>query len=95
MTAAEHLYRRGDGAVLGAVDLAQCLPIHPTELTEWLWPISLVEDWLLHASDDALAELAHFLGTAACGPTPAQVTEHLGRTALALHRLIAVTGNNT
>lgn len=35
-------------------------PLDPVEAGEWADLVGLVEDWLLHASDDTLADLAQF-----------------------------------
>jgi hypothetical protein len=37
--------------------------LDPLEAEDLAWLVALVEDWLLHASDETVAELAHF-----CGP---------------------------
>ncbi|MGH3095190.1 MAG: hypothetical protein ACRDMV_04225 [Streptosporangiales bacterium] len=87
-----HAYRRCDGARMTAADLAASVPIHPGELEELAWPIDLVEDWLLHASNDTRTELGAFLIDLTghhLGLGPAAVIEQLGQASLTLHRLIS------
>lgn len=83
-------YRRCDGARFSTAELAGCVLIHPSELEELVWGIDLVEDWLLHTSDETLADLACFLNHSCYRPAPevADITTHLGRASVMLHRLI-------
>lgn len=51
--------------------------VHVTELAEWAWLLSRIEDWLLHAHDDTIADWADFAGP--CGARIGDVTDLLGR----------------
>ncbi|MEU4234475.1 hypothetical protein AB0F17_60235 [Nonomuraea sp. NPDC026600] len=77
-------YQRRDGTLLNATDLAECLPIHPTELHDLAWLTSLMEDWLLHCGDNVLADLAAFHRSC----DTAYIIDELGTQALKLHRLL-------
>lgn len=76
-------YRRRDGALLSAADLAQSQPLHTGELQELAHLVTLLEDWLLHTGDDVrddLADFNHPHGIAA-------IIEDLGTWSVKLHRL--------
>ena len=59
--------------------------VHVDELDEWAWLLGRVEDWLLHASDETIADWAAF-----CGPAGAPIddlTDLLGRWSVRMHNL--------
>ena len=59
-------------------------PVHVDDLEDWADLVGLIEDWLLHASDETLAELADF------GPTRRPVDpliRDLGALCVRLRRL--------
>lgn len=59
-------------------------PVHVEDLDEWADLVGLIEDWLLHASDETLAELADF----GSSPRPAEpVIAELGALCVQLRRL--------
>jgi hypothetical protein len=64
-------------------------PLHPDEAAEWADLVGTVEDWLLHASDDTLADLGEFLHRP--GVTRAVVSE-LGNIVCRLRQLAQETG---
>ncbi len=46
------------------------------ELNEWAWLLGRIEDWLLHAHDETIADWAEFSGP--CGTCIDDVTDMLG-----------------
>lgn len=89
-------YYRCDGVRLTTADLAETVPIHPCELDELVWPIDVIEDWLLHASDDTITDLGEFIRSARTrNMDPAAVIEALGNNSVTLHRLIEGARPNT
>ncbi|WP_433432934.1 hypothetical protein [Nonomuraea sp. CA-141351] len=86
----EGCYQRADGAVLSDADLAECRPLHRDELRDLAWLLGLLEDWLLHTSDDVRADLATFPGPSRHTidrHTIDDLIDHLGTQAVKLHRL--------
>ena len=63
-------------------------PLHPAEADDYADLLRLIEDWLLHASDDTLAELAEF---APGSFRPAAIIAELGRVTLRLRQLAEPT----
>jgi hypothetical protein len=51
--------------------------VHVEELDEWAWLLSRIEDWLLHAHDETIADWAQFVGP--CGEDIDDVIDALGR----------------
>lgn len=52
-------------------------PVHTGELDDWAWLLGRIEDWLLHADHDTVADWARFAGP--CGQDLADVSDALGR----------------
>jgi hypothetical protein len=50
--------------------------------------LGVIEDWLLHASDETLAELADFACHEPYGPAVAELIDELGWHQVALRRLL-------
>lgn len=63
-------------------------PLHPIEADDYADLVRLIEDWLLHASDETLAELAEF---APGSFRPDAIIAQLGRAALPLRQLAEAT----
>jgi hypothetical protein len=62
-------------------------PVHVDELDQWAWLLGRVEDWLLHAHDETVADWAQFAGPQ--GQDIADVTDALGRTSVRMRDLAA------
>lgn len=60
-------------------------PVHLDELDEWAWLIARIEDWLLHAGDDTIADYHEFTGHR--GPGVDDVTYTLGRMVVRMRNL--------
>jgi len=74
----------------GADDDPDFVRVHREELDEISWTIGLIEDWLLHTTDDVYADLAAFAGH---GPftRPADlhgrlIARHLGNHTITISR---------
>ncbi|MEX2621779.1 MAG: hypothetical protein WD250_16300 [Egibacteraceae bacterium] len=59
--------------------------VHVEELDHWAWLLGRIEDWLLHAGEDTIADWAAFAGP--CGEDIDEVTDTLGRATVRLHDL--------
>ncbi len=64
--------------------------VHVEELDEIAWTLGLIEDWLLHTTDDVYADLAAFAGNGAF-TRPAQrhgrlIARHCGDHVITIHR---------
>jgi hypothetical protein len=63
-------------------------PLHPGEADDYADLLRLIEDWLLHASDETLAELAEF---APRSFRPDAIVAELGRVTRRLRQPAEVT----
>ena len=59
--------------------------VHVEELGEWAWLLGRVEDWLLHAHHETVADWAQFAGP--CGEGIDEVTDTLGRATVRMRDL--------
>lgn len=59
--------------------------VHVEELDEWAWLLGRVEDWLLHAHAETIADWARFAGP--CGEDIGEVTDTLGRATVRMRDL--------
>jgi hypothetical protein len=80
-------YRRCDGAVLSAADLAEAVPLHVGELDNLAQLITLIEDWLRFADDDVHDALAHFACAGGGRRSAADLIDELGHAAVGLDRM--------
>jgi hypothetical protein len=80
-------YERCDGALLTTADLAESVPLHVGELEELAHLAGLIEDWLLFASDEVLAELTDFARSGGGHTTAATLTADLGTASARLARM--------
>jgi hypothetical protein len=63
-------------------------PLHPAEADDYADLLTLIEDWLLHASDETLAELAEFAPRTL---RPDAIIAELGRVSVRLRQLAEAT----
>lgn len=59
--------------------------VHAEELDHWAWLLGRIEDWLLHAHDDTIADWAGFAGPR--GEDIDEVTDTLGRATVRMRDL--------
>lgn len=59
--------------------------VHVEELDEWAWLLGRIEDWMLHAHDETIADWAQFAGP--CGVRIDDVTDMLGRASVRMRDL--------
>lgn len=60
-------------------------PVGIEELDEWAWLIARIEEWLLHAGDDTIADYNESTGP--CGPSVDDVTYTLGHMVVRMRNL--------
>jgi hypothetical protein len=70
------------------LDAGNCRPVtfRPHEVEELHWLLGQLEDWLLHASDDAITELDEFVNHPHHRDKARQVIDTLGRYTVELRR---------
>lgn len=59
--------------------------VHVAELDEWAWLLGRIEDWLLHAHDDTIADWTEFSGP--CGTRMDDITDMLGGCSVRMRHL--------
>lgn len=59
--------------------------VHVEELDHWAWLLGRIEDWLLHAHEETIADWAQFAGPR--GERIDEVTDTLGRATVRMHDL--------
>lgn len=59
--------------------------VHVAELDEWAWLLARIEDWLLHAHHETIADWAEFSGP--CGPRIHDITDMLGHWSVRMRNL--------
>lgn len=59
--------------------------VHVEELEEWAWLLARLEDWLLHAADETVADWNDFTGP--CGTRVEDITYVLGHWSVRMRRL--------
>ena len=72
-------------AIITDVHGGRYAPVFVDELDEWAWLLGRVEDWLLHADHDTVADWARFAGP--CGERSDELTDTLGRASVRMRDL--------
>jgi hypothetical protein len=73
---------------MSALDADHCTPVtlEPHEVEELHWLLGRLEDWLLHASDEVVDELGHFVDHLYARGAFLHVVDTLGRYGVELRR---------